>query len=106
MGKGSGSPYKYPETTAEYIAKWIHGAKTHYNLTIDYIGQWNERPYNLDYILTLRRHLDKQGLQHVRMIAPDGKLAKYFAKDILNNKTIQDAIYAIGDHYPGTVSTG
>lgn len=38
VGKGSGSPYKYPETTADYIVKWITGAKATYKLDIDYVG--------------------------------------------------------------------
>ena len=54
LGKGSGSPYKYPNITASYITKWILGAKKNYNLTIDFIGIWNEHPYDVNYIVTLR----------------------------------------------------
>lgn len=38
VGNGSGSPYKYPNLTAGYIVKWIKGAKTQYDLDIDYVG--------------------------------------------------------------------
>lgn len=38
MGNGSGSPYTHPELTAGYILKWIQGAKSVYDLDIDYIG--------------------------------------------------------------------
>ena len=38
LGNGSGNPYKYPSVTANYILKWILGAKKYYQLDIDYIG--------------------------------------------------------------------
>ena len=38
VGDGSKSPYTYPNITASYVIKWIQGAKTYYDLTIDYIG--------------------------------------------------------------------
>ena len=38
VGNGSESPYTYPTTTAEYVAKWIQGAKQWYNLDINYVG--------------------------------------------------------------------
>jgi len=44
VGNGSGSPYTYPNLTAGYILKWIEGAKSQYNLDINYVGV---RQYNL-----------------------------------------------------------
>ena len=38
VGEYTESPYTNPQKTANYILKWIQGAKKHYNLTIDYIG--------------------------------------------------------------------
>ena len=38
VGNGSDSPYKFPNLTAEYIVKWVLGAKKYYNLDIDYVG--------------------------------------------------------------------
>ena len=38
VGNGSGSPYKFPNQTAEYVVKWVLGAKKYYNLDIDYVG--------------------------------------------------------------------
>ena len=54
--------YDRPEQTAEYIVKWIGGAKNTYGLDIDYVGSWNERPYNSTYLKVLRRALDDAGL--------------------------------------------
>ena len=36
-------PYAWPAQLAQYTTKWVAGAKATYNLTIDYIGSWNER---------------------------------------------------------------
>ena len=38
IGQGKRDPYTKPEVTADYIIRWINGAKTVYNLTIDYVG--------------------------------------------------------------------
>lgn len=40
VGKQTGSPYAYPNLTATYITKWLQGAKSVYDLDIDYIGIW------------------------------------------------------------------
>jgi galactosylceramidase len=37
VGNGTGNPYAYPELTAEYIVKWVDGAKQVYGLDIDYV---------------------------------------------------------------------
>ncbi len=39
---GTGNPYAYPNLTADYVTKWVAGAQSVYNLTIDYVGIWNE----------------------------------------------------------------
>ncbi|XP_067656903.1 galactocerebrosidase-like [Haliotis asinina] len=105
VGGDRGNVYDNPEQTAMYIVKWITGAKTAHNLTIDYIGIWNERMYNITYIKTLRKSLDSNGLQSTRIIAAD-----YFGWDTLSDEIINDPelaadIYGIGVHYPGTVSS-
>lgn len=38
IGQGTGNPYSNPNVTADYIVRWIAGAKTFYNLTIDFVG--------------------------------------------------------------------
>ncbi|KAK6174597.1 hypothetical protein SNE40_017840 [Patella caerulea] len=103
IGNGTRSPYTNPTQTAMYIIKWIQGAKQYYNLTIDYIGIWNERPYDITYIITLRNMLDNSGLTNVRIVAPDGSWS--IASDMFKNATLNAAIDYIGCHYPGTYST-
>ncbi|XP_067412454.1 galactocerebrosidase isoform X1 [Emydura macquarii macquarii] len=77
------------------------GAKQHHNLDIDYIGIWNERSFNSNYIKLLRYTLDKQGLQRVRIIASDNEwepISFYMMVDPELHKVID----IIGAHYPGT----
>ena len=37
VGNGTGNPYAFPELTAGYIVKWVAGAKSVYDLDIDYV---------------------------------------------------------------------
>jgi len=95
--------YTYPNTTAKYIAKWIAGARNTYGLEMDYVGCWNERPYNDTYLKTLRRVLDENGFHKIKIVAPDGSWD--IAKDILKDPALAAAVYGIGAHYPGTTTT-
>jgi hypothetical protein len=56
----------------DYHVQYILGAKRVHNLTIDWIGIWNEAPWTAEYILLLRKGLDAAGLQHVQITAADG----------------------------------
>ena len=37
VANGTGSPFTVPGLTVDYVVKWVLGAKTVYNLTIDYV---------------------------------------------------------------------
>ncbi|BFY97610.1 hypothetical protein BsWGS_00650 [Bradybaena similaris] len=103
VGQGTSSPYTNSSVLADYIVRWIAGAKTNYNLDIDFIGVWNERPYNKDYIKTLRKVLDQRGFLNVLIIASDDGWE--IADDVLNDAELAIDVYAIGCHYPGTTSS-
>ncbi|XP_046548389.1 galactocerebrosidase-like [Haliotis rubra] len=99
-------PYVIPQQTATYILKWLQGAKTYHNLTIDFIGIWNENPYNDTYIKTLRKTLDSNNLNNVRIVAADDDANGWaIAEDILKDQDLADSIDYVGTHYPGTLST-
>ncbi|XP_071090451.1 galactocerebrosidase-like [Haliotis cracherodii] len=100
VGGDTGDVYANPEQTAMYIVKWVIGAKTHYNLTIDYVGIWNESPYNTTYIKALRKMLDTHGCSFTRIVAADYFHWDNIAGDVLADPVLADAIYAIGVHYP------
>ena len=46
-----------------FVFQQIKGAKQVHNLQIDYVGIWNERPYDVKYIKVLRKVLDENNLQ-------------------------------------------
>ena len=68
IGQGTATPYKNLTLTATYVTKWVRGAKEHHNLTIDYVGIWNDKPCNIDYIKELRRVLDSNGFGYVCLL--------------------------------------
>ena len=53
------SAFSDPELAANYTAAWLAGAKRVHNLTIDYIGQWNERTAPEAYATALRAAVAK-----------------------------------------------
>jgi len=103
IGQGHRSPYTNVKVLADYVVRWVIGAKVHHNLTLDYIGIWNEKHYNVEYIKTLRATLDLNGFNHTLIIAADEKWE--IARDISADPQLADVVHAIGCHYPGTSST-
>lgn len=97
-------PFTYPTQTANYITKWVAGAKNTWDLDIDYIGTWNERYYNTTYIKVLRSALDAAGLNSTMIVAPD-EGGWDFAGELLTDPELADAVWGLGSHYPGTLST-
>jgi len=104
VGKGSGDPYKYPNITANYIWKWIVGARKYYNVSVDYVGIWNERNYNITFVEVLKSILAQDALTaDVQIVAADGSWD--VSNDVLRDQTFADAVDIIGCHYPGTRTT-
>ncbi|KAK7811403.1 hypothetical protein U0070_000384, partial [Myodes glareolus] len=101
LGKGFSWPYVNLPLTAYYIVKWILGAKHYHDLDIDYIGIWNERPFDANYIKELRKMLDYHGLQRVKIIASDN-LWEPISSSMLFDRDLWKVVDVIGAHYPGT----
>ncbi|GFS20696.1 galactocerebrosidase [Elysia marginata] len=89
-GEGTGNVYHNVSKAADYVVRWINGAKTKHDLIIDYIG-------------TLRKVLDQWGFQHTQIIASDNKWG--IAKDMAKDPELKNIVHAIGCHYPGTYSS-
>lgn len=100
---GDKSPYVTPNRTADYIVRWIEGAKRVHNITTDYVGIWNERSYSIDYIKILRNMLCMRKLEHVKIVASDGGWG--IADDMLKDRILKLSVSIIGTHYPGTTSS-
>ncbi|XP_036847426.2 galactocerebrosidase isoform X1 [Manis javanica] len=101
LGKGFNWPYVNVQLTAYYVMTWIMGAKHYHDLDIDYIGIWNERAFDINYIKVLRRMLNYQGLQQVKIIASDN-LWEPISTSMLLDSELLKVVDVIGAHYPGT----
>jgi galactosylceramidase len=89
----------YSDDLPEYMAKFLLGAKRVHNLDIDYIGIWNERPYNVDYIKQLKKTLNNYNLK-TKIVAADEIRSYRIAKDMLKDPELYNVIDVIGTHYP------
>eukprot|EP01084_Bolivina_argentea_P273692 466275_1 len=115
--KGYGLPWGMPawigsgalnDNMTLYINNWILGAENVYNFTIDYIGIWNEDSWSTDYVKNLRKRLDSNNLQHVKIVVADNALGSgnTIAQQIQNDNAFAAAVDIIGIHYPsGSTST-
>jgi galactosylceramidase len=88
----------YSQDNADYIVSFLKGAKKYHGIDFDFTGIWNERSYNIEWIKLLRRTLDKNGLNEVKIIAAD-VFDWGIATDMQNDKELNDAVYAMGIHY-------
>ena len=53
----------YSQDMANYIVKFIQGARKHHGLDIEYVGIWNETNYDVGYIKLLKKTLVASGAQ-------------------------------------------
>ncbi|WP_342331976.1 discoidin domain-containing protein [Pedobacter sp. FW305-3-2-15-E-R2A2] len=92
----------WSQDNADYLVKFIQGAK-HWGLNLKYIaGCWNERDYNRDWIVnTLRPTLNKNGLSHIKINAPEGAGKAWGIADLLvRDEEFKNTLSSISYHYP------
>ncbi|WP_055524948.1 ricin-type beta-trefoil lectin domain protein [Streptomyces graminilatus] len=80
-----------------YLVSWLGCAKQH-GLSIDYLGGWNERGYNVSWYVQLRAALNSNGYGNVKIVAADSDWT--VANDINSNQAFAAAVSVIGTHYP------
>lgn len=80
-----------------YYIAWIKGASAHYNLTIDYIGGWNERGYNKAFYENFKSALQANGLA-TRIVGADSDWS--VADAMVADATFNASIDIVGVHYP------
>lgn len=95
----------YSQDMADYVVKFIQGAKSAHGLDIRFTGVWNEKPYDAEWIKLLRRTMDANGLSSTKIVAADlyqkdeqWDIIKNFAAD----PQLDAAVYAVGVHYART----
>jgi len=88
----------YSEDNAGYIVSFIKGAQKYHNIKFDYTGIRNERPHDVEWIKLLRRTLDKNGLNDVKIIASDN-FDWNIAEEMKKDPVLNEAVHTIGIHY-------
>ena len=94
----------FSQDNADFIASFLKGAKDYHGLDIKYQGIWNERRFDKEWTKLLRRTLDKNGLQDVRIVAADQINNWGVVNDMLADPELKNAIDVAGVHYPGYTS--
>ncbi|MCZ4101257.1 galactosylceramidase [Streptomyces sp. So13.3] len=82
--------------TVNYLISWLDCAKQH-NLTIKYLGGWNERGHDANWFVQLRSALNSHGYSGVQLVADDSGWG--VADDMANNSAFNNAVSIIGAHY-------
>jgi O-glycosyl hydrolase len=88
----------WSQDMVNYYIAWIKGAKAHYNLTIDYIGGWNEKGYNKAFYEALKSALQSNNLP-AKIVAADS-VGWSVADAMVSDSTFKNAIDIVGAHYP------
>jgi Glycosyl hydrolase family 59/Ricin-type beta-trefoil lectin domain/Concanavalin A-like lectin/glucanases superfamily len=84
--------------TINYLVSWLNCAKSD-GLTINYLGGWNERNYNISWYEQLRSTLNADGYSSVQIVGADS-FGWGIASDIASNSSFANAVSVIGVHYP------
>lgn len=86
----------------QYQLKWLECIRNVTNITIDYIGDWNEKPMGpTDYVKGLRSTLDNGGfnLTRISLMDNDYSLNNLIAEAVADSD-FNASFYSVGRHYP------
>jgi len=92
----------FSQDNIDYHIKWLQGAKQVYGLDIDYIGVWNERGYDVNWIMNFRAQLNSSGYIKTQIVAHDAGWD--IVDDMAKNAQFKQDVAIVGVHYPGTTS--
>ncbi len=81
----------------DYLVSWLGCAKQH-GLSIDYLGGWNERGYNISWYEQLRSTLNADGYSAVKIVGADSDWS--IANDVDSNSAFASSVDILGAHYP------
>lgn len=83
----------------DYLIKWVQHAKSDYGLEIDYLGDWNERPWSASWHILFRKALNDAGLSKIKVLLDDALKWKA-GLELKKDPAFADSIDIIGEHYP------
>src|SRR5581483_2711801 len=87
----------WSQDMVNYLIAWIKGAQSQYNLTIDYIGGWNERGYNKQFYEALHAAIAANGLS-TKVVGADTDWG--VADAMSSDSTFNASVDIVGAHYP------
>ncbi|MFB9235595.1 ricin-type beta-trefoil lectin domain protein [Plantactinospora siamensis] len=87
----------WSQDSIDYLLAWLNCAGTH-NLTINYLGGWNEKGYNTGWYKNLRSALDSHGYNAIKIVASDD-FGWGAADDTLRDPAFANAVQVFGSHY-------
>ena len=95
---GNGSYFS--DDNIAYQVEFVVAAYTRYNITIDYLGIWNERPWgNVDYVMKLRAALIMAGHASTTIVGSDGYIENDQINALAKNASFAAAEPIQGRHY-------
>ena len=80
-----------------YYVSFLDCAKNSHDLTIDYLGGWNERGNNPAWYENLKSTLNSRGYGNVQVVADDTSFAP--ADLVVSNAAYAAAVDVLGSHY-------
>jgi len=91
----------YSQDMADYVVKFLQGARKVHHLNIAYTGIWNETSHDTNWIKLLRRTLDAAGLQKVSIVAADNfdRNGWKIVDEMKNDPELCAAVASVGVHY-------
>lgn len=92
------------QATADYLVKFLEGARDAHGLDIDYVGIWNETKADYDFIKRLKRTLAAHHLR-TRIMADDLVNTWAIADAMERDPELRDAVDIVATHYPRFQST-
>lgn len=98
VGNQTGGPFNFPELTTRYLVEWVRGARTEYDLEIDYLGIWNERGSDSAFVQMLRKGLDAAGFRRTKIVAKDN-FGLQACKALAEDPAFAAAVDVVGVHY-------
>lgn len=96
----------FSKDNAEFVASWLNGMKKFHNLDISYVGIWNERKPDIQYVSLLRRVLNENGLSRVKINVGDlwQPHEKWeMVKDLINSPEILKEVDVLNAHSTASI---
>jgi hypothetical protein len=95
-----GDGHFFSEDNIEYILRFLEGAQRIHKLRIDYVGIWNETPYEIEWIKKLKKTLTAHGLS-TKVAAADQVNTWDIVDTMRRDANLANAVDVVAIHYPG-----